>query len=70
MTPTLVVFGYLACVLYIGVFAFRRPHPVGGIFEHHGLPRLNFQPGESGEEQVRLGLGAGDIFAGFDHVER
>ena len=29
MTQTLVVFGYLAAVLYIGIFAFRRPHQEG-----------------------------------------
>ncbi|MCS7024473.1 MAG: sodium:solute symporter family protein [Bryobacteraceae bacterium] len=29
MIPTLFVFAYLGIVLYIGVFAFRRPHPEG-----------------------------------------
>jgi SSS family solute:Na+ symporter len=29
MIPALFVFAYLAIVLYIGVFAFRRPHPSG-----------------------------------------
>jgi len=29
MTQTLVVFAYLAAVLYIGIFAFRRPHQEG-----------------------------------------
>lgn len=29
MIPALFVFAYLAIVLYIGIFAFRRPHPAG-----------------------------------------
>ncbi|HUQ94412.1 MAG TPA: sodium:solute symporter family protein [Bryobacteraceae bacterium] len=29
MIPALFVFAYLAIVLYIGIFAFRRPHPSG-----------------------------------------
>ncbi|MBL8231648.1 MAG: sodium:solute symporter family protein [Bryobacterales bacterium] len=29
MIPALFVFAYLAIVLYIGIFAFRRPHPEG-----------------------------------------
>ena len=29
MIPALFVFAYLGIVLYIGIFAFRRPHPSG-----------------------------------------